>query len=50
MKDHEASLAAGLLVPDEATCRSCHEGAPHDQKPFDFEALKARSAHEVKAK
>ena len=50
MKDHEASLAAGLLVPDEATCRSCHEGAPHDQKPFDFEALKAKGAHEVKAK
>jgi nitrate/TMAO reductase-like tetraheme cytochrome c subunit len=50
MKDHEASLAAGLLIPDEATCRSCHEGAPHDQKPFDFEALQAEGAHEVKAK
>jgi nitrate/TMAO reductase-like tetraheme cytochrome c subunit len=50
MKDHEASLAAGLIVPDEATCKSCHEGAPHDQKPFDFTSMKEKGAHEVKAK
>ena len=50
MKDHEASLAAGLVVPDEGTCRSCHEGAPHDQKPFDFAAMKAGGVHDVKSK
>ena len=50
MKDHEASLAAGLVVPDEATCKSCHEGAPHDQKAFDYAAMKDAGAHEVKAK
>lgn len=50
MKDHEASLAAGLIVPDEATCKSCHEDAPHDQKPFDFASMKEKGQHEVKAK
>jgi len=30
MKDHEASLAAGMIVPTEETCMSCHgaEDAP----------------------
>ena len=48
MKDREASVAAGLIIPDESTCRGCHEGAPHDQKPFDFETAKAKGLHEKK--
>ena len=48
MKDSDASLAAGLLVPDEATCRGCHEGAPHDQAAFDYEADQATGIHEFK--
>jgi RecJ-like exonuclease len=45
MKDHDASLAAGLVLPDEALCKSCHEGAPHDVSPFDFASA---GAHKVK--
>ena len=50
MKDHEASIAAGLIVPDEKLCASCHTGAPHDQQPWDYEAMKSKGMHEVKAK
>ena len=45
MKDREAAAAAGLLLPDESTCRSCHEGAPHDQKAFDFASMKEQGIH-----
>jgi len=47
MKDSNASLAAGLIVPDEATCRGCHEGAPHDQAAFDYQAAKTTGIHEL---
>lgn len=50
MKDKEASLAAGLIMPEAAVCESCHTGAPHEQKPFDYEAAKAGGQHEVKKK
>lgn len=46
MKDREASVAAGLVLPDESTCKRCHEKAPHDVKPFDFAAMKAKGVHE----
>ena len=36
-------IAAGLLEPDEASCRACHEGAPHEQKPFDYAAVRGLS-------
>lgn len=48
MKDLDASLAAGLVVPDEASCRGCHEGAPHDQAEFDYETAKPDGIHESK--
>jgi len=49
MKDQAAAVAAGLVLPTEATCKKCHEGAPHDQKPFDFETAKASGLHEKKS-
>ena len=49
MKDHEASIAAGLVLPDQKLCESCHTGAPHDQKPFDYETAKSGGLHEVKS-
>jgi hypothetical protein len=49
MKDHAASVAAGLIVPDEAVCKNCHEGAPHDQKPFDYATAREKGVHEHKA-
>lgn len=48
MKDRDASLAAGLLLPDQAACEGCHTGAPHEQKAFDYEAAKATGIHEFK--
>jgi hypothetical protein len=51
MKDQEAAIAAGLVLPDESTCKRCHEGdAPHDLPPFDFAKAKEKGLHEVKAK
>jgi nitrate/TMAO reductase-like tetraheme cytochrome c subunit len=50
MKDREAAVAAGLVIPDEALCRSCHEGAPHDQPAFDYETAKVDGQHEFKEK
>jgi nitrate/TMAO reductase-like tetraheme cytochrome c subunit len=49
MKDRDASIAAGLVIPTEATCKGCHEGAPHDQKPFDYATAVEKGVHEHKA-
>jgi len=50
MKDPDAANAAGLLHPDEATCKRCHENAPHEVPPFDFEKAKSQGIHEKKQK
>ena len=50
MKDQEAAIAAGLVLPDEALCKSCHEGAPHEVPPFNYEEAKKTGLHEFKAK
>lgn len=50
MKDREASVAAGLILPDEGTCKGCHENAPHDQKPFDYASMKDKGIHAHKEK
>lgn len=54
MKDHEASLAAGLLIPDEKTCLTCHgaETYPEGHKEmakFDFAKMKEKGVHPLKA-
>ena len=49
MKDRDASVAAGLVLPNEQTCLGCHTGASHDQKPFDFAAASETGLHERKA-
>jgi hypothetical protein len=49
MKDKAASLAAGLIVPTKETCLQCHSGAPHELKPFDWDAGQATGVHEKKA-
>jgi len=49
MKDQEAAIAAGLVLPDEALCKSCHEGAPHEVPPFDYEEAKKTGLHEFKS-
>lgn len=48
MKDRAASLAAGLVIPTKETCLGCHSGAPHELKPFDWDAGQANGVHEKK--
>jgi len=45
MKDKDAAVAAGLNTPGEADCKACHEGAPHDQKAFDYASMKDEGTH-----
>lgn len=48
MKDREASMANGLIIPDEETCRGCHnEQSPTFPGSFDFEEMKAEGVHEI---
>ncbi len=52
MEDHEAAVAAGLLMPTKEVCLACH----HDKAPskvaavakdFDYEKAKAKGAHTI---
>lgn len=45
MKDHDASVAAGLLIPDEKTCLKCHNEESPTYKPFDFEERWQKITH-----
>jgi excinuclease UvrABC ATPase subunit len=50
MKDKDKALAAGLVVPDEKTCMTCHneESPTFDKdKGFDFKAMWAQIAHGI---
>jgi mono/diheme cytochrome c family protein len=53
MEDREASIAAGLLIPDAETCARCHNAdAPGalaaTAKDFDFEKMKEKGVHVMK--
>jgi len=39
MKDHEASVAAGLVVPDEKLCSTCHNNQSPTFESFNFEEM-----------
>ena len=45
MKDRDAAIAAGLVIPTEETCKKCHNEESPTFKTFDFEARKAEIAH-----
>jgi len=36
MLDHDASVAAGMIVPDEATCLKCHNEESPTYESFDY--------------
>ncbi|MGL1935962.1 MAG: cytochrome c family protein [Fibrobacterales bacterium] len=36
MKDHAKSIAAGMIVPDEKTCTTCHNKESPTYKPFNY--------------
>lgn len=45
MKDHAKAVAAGMMVPTEATCKTCHNADSPTFKGFNFEEHKAKIAH-----
>jgi hypothetical protein len=45
MKDHAKSVAAGMVVPDEKTCRGCHNPRSPNFQGFDYQASLAKIAH-----
>jgi hypothetical protein len=48
MKDRDASVAAGLVIPDASTCEKCHnEESPTFEGDFDFETMKEAGVHEI---
>jgi DnaJ-class molecular chaperone len=44
-KDQDAAKGAGLVLPDEALCKSCHENAPHEVPEFDYATAKEKGIH-----
>ena len=47
MKDREAALAAGLLIPDEKTCTGCHNDESPTFTEFKFEEMFKKIAHPI---
>lgn len=46
MKNQKLSLAKGLILPDEAVCKTCHnEESPH-YKGFNYEEYVAKISHD----
>ena len=46
MKDQKASMAKGLILPDEKVCKKCHnEKSPH-YKGFNYKEYVAKIAHD----
>jgi hypothetical protein len=49
MEDHAASVAAGLWIPDENTCKKCHNEKSPTFKGFNFAEAWAKIKHETPA-
>jgi len=47
MADHEKSLAAGLVIPDEKTCTKCHNDTSPTWKGFDYAEAKKKIDHSI---
>lgn len=45
MEDREASLAAGMVIPTEETCKGCHNEKSPTFKAFNYEEMHAKIAH-----
>jgi Cytochrome c554 and c-prime len=45
MQDQAASVAKGLIIPDEKTCVKCHNDRSPTFKVFDFDEYFAKIAH-----
>ncbi len=47
MKDQEASVAAGLVIPTEETCLKCHNNSHHEDMTFNFKEAWAEIEHKI---
>ena len=45
MKDRKAAVAVGLIIPDEKTCKQCHNEESPTFKSFKYEEMVAKIAH-----
>ena len=45
MKDREASLAKGMILPTEEVCKSCHNEESPTYKGFNYAEMVAKIAH-----
>jgi Zn finger protein HypA/HybF involved in hydrogenase expression len=50
MKDRAKAIAAGLLIPDEKTCLTCHNDKSPTYKPFDYAKRVKEIAHPIPKK
>jgi hypothetical protein len=50
MKDKNAAIAAGLVIPDEKTCTKCHNSESPTFKSFDYKTALAKIAHKIPPK
>ena len=46
MKDQKASMAKGLILPDEATCKKCHNAESPHFKGFNYKEYVAKISHD----
>lgn len=49
MKDREKAIEAGMIIPREETCRSCHNERNPFHKPFNYEERLKSGVHEHKS-
>jgi hypothetical protein len=54
MKNRELAIKNGLIIPDEESCKSCHDKSKAPEKfhadmpeKFDFEKMKAKGIHDL---
>lgn len=47
MKDKAAAVAAGLVIPTEATCKTCHNADSPTFKSFDYAKAYAQIEHHI---
>ena len=50
MKNREVAITKGLVIPDEALCKTCHNEKSPTFKPFNYEEKLAKIAHPNPAK
>lgn len=46
MKDHNAAMAKGLIMPDEKLCKKCHNEQSPNYKGFNYKEYVAKIAHD----